>query len=93
MPKLIKNWEELFALPPNDKYKIVQDKDGYPCGWIVPIEETPKTEGKDFFKHHIYLSTHTFYGSTYKYSTKKLQEYGFDVEINNWDKEVHNDSK
>lgn len=86
MPKLIKNWKELFDLPPNDKYKIVQDESGYGCGWIRPIVETPETE-KDYFKHHVYLSSHTFYGSSYKYSTKKLQEYGFDVEIDNWDKE------
>ena len=85
MPKLIRNWKELFALPPNDKYRIVQDKDGYPCGWIMPIVETEETE-KNWYKHHRYLSTHTFYGSTYEYSTKILQQFGFDVEIDNWDK-------
>lgn len=86
MPKLIRNWKELFELPPNDKYKIVPDHNDYGhSAWIVPVEETPETEG-DYFLHHVYLSTHTFYGSTYKYSTKKLQEHGFDVEIDNWDK-------
>lgn len=86
MPKLIRNWEELFAIPPNDKYKIV-DRDG--CGynaWIEPIEKTEETE-KNWSKHYIYLSTHTFYGKTHKYSTRVLQEHGFDVEIDNWDKE------
>lgn len=27
MTKLIKNWEELAKVPPNDKYKIVIDED------------------------------------------------------------------
>ena len=85
MAKLIKNWEELFQVPPNNKYKIIPDKSGYACGWIVPINETSETE-EHYFKHHVYLSSHTFYGSSYKYYTKKLQEHGFDVEIDNWDK-------
>lgn len=84
MAKLIRNWGELFDLPPNDKYKIVSEEGNY-CGWIVPIKETPETE-KNYFEHHIYLSTHTFYGLDYKRSTKILQKYGFDVEIDNWDK-------
>ena len=84
--QLIKNWEELSKVPPNDKYKIVVDIDM--CnGHIVPVEETTETQ-RDYFEHHIYLSTHTFYGSNYEYSTKILQKYGFDVEIDNWDKEV-----
>ena len=35
----------------------------------------------------VYLSTHTFYGSNYKRSTKLLKACGFDVEIDNCDKE------
>ena len=41
---------------------------------------------QNFYDHHVYLSTHTFYGSNYEYSTKLLQEHGFDIEIDNWDK-------
>lgn len=100
MSKLIKNWEELAQIPANDKYKIIV---GDCCGWIIPInDEEPDTgylsdfichcEGKmrneDYFEHHTYLSTHTFYRSMYEYSTKVLQEHGFDVEIDNWSKEV-----
>ena len=85
MSKLIKNWEELSKIPPNDKYKIEVDKE-YGCSaWILPLEETEETR-ENYFKHHVYLSTHTFYGKTYEYSTKVLQEHGFDVEIDNWDK-------
>lgn len=90
--QIIKNWEELSKLPPNDKYRIIV-KDC--CGWIVPLCDIPnngdyicKCENDDnYFENHIYLSTHTFYGSNYKYSTELLQECGFDVEIDNWDKE------
>ena len=35
----------------------------------------------------VYLSTHTFYGNEYKHSMKLLKACGFDVEIDNWDKE------
>lgn len=35
----------------------------------------------------VYLSTHTFYGNSYKHSTKLLRACGFDVELDNWDKE------
>lgn len=98
MTTLIKNWEELSKLK-NDKYHIAFDSECY-NGWIVPITDEPiNNRGdfecnctgemkEDFFKHHVYLSTHTFYGSQYQYSTKVLQEHGFDVEIDNWDKEV-----
>ncbi len=95
--KLIKNWEKLSRVPSNDKYKIIVDLE-YCSGWIVPICDEPdeiddfkcnckeKKIIDEFYKHHVYLSTHTFYGSQYKYSTKVLQEHGFDVEIDNWDK-------
>lgn len=89
MAKLIKNWQVLAKVPTTNKYKIVLDEDMC-SGWIEPIKETKETED-NYFEHHAYLSTHTFYGSQYKYSTKLLQKFGFDVEIDNWDKEVNND--
>lgn len=94
MTKLIRNWDELAKVPPNSKYKIfVKDY----SGWIIPINDeldhkqdfkcNCKSMDMDkYFKEHVYLSTHTFYGSNYEYSTKILQEHGFDVEIDNWDK-------
>jgi len=99
--ELIKNWKELSQVPPNDKYKIIVDEDMC-CGWIVPVcdekddendfichcEDKNELDTKEFYKKHIYLSTHTFYGSQYKYSTKILQEHGFEIEIDNWNKEV-----
>lgn len=86
MAKLIKNWKELAQVPPNNKYKIVIDEDM--CnGWIQPIKETEETKNAKYYENHHYLSTHTFYGENYEYSTKILQKFGFDVEIDNWDKE------
>lgn len=100
MTKLIKNWQELSKVPANDKYKIII-KDY--CGWIVPICDVPDEDNftcncpemttKEYCEKHIYLSTHTFYGSNYKYATKMLQECGFDIEIDNWDKEIIGDDK
>ena len=98
MTKLIKNWEELAKVPANDNYKIIVDGDMC-SGWIVPVWDEPdeldyicNCENKDtmnvheYYNEHIYLSTHTFYGSEYKHSTEILQKHGFDVEIDNWDK-------
>ena len=97
MTKLIKTWKELSKVPANDKYRIIVDLKLY-GGWIIPITDKPKGKYDDFecnckdemydnyFEHHVYLSTHTFYGSNYKKSTEILQKYGFDVEIDNWDK-------
>lgn len=93
MTKLIKNWEELSKVPANDKYKIIVNDC---CGWIVPICDVPDKDDDficncpnigDYF-NHVYLSTHTFYGKNYKHSTELLQKYGFDIEIDNWDKEI-----
>lgn len=81
--KLIKNWEELSKVPPNDKYKIEVNSDMC-SGWIRPVKETEETR-ENYFENHRYLSTHTFYGKHYEYSTKLLQQFGFDIEIDNWD--------
>lgn len=98
MTKLIKTWAELAKVPANDKYKIIVDLHMC-CGHIIPINDVGTNGGDEYicnceemeiaeyFKHHVYLSTHTFYGSNYEYSTRVLQEHGFDIEIDNWDKE------
>ena len=84
--EIIKNWQELSKVKPSKKYKLEIDIES--CnGWINPIKETKETS-EDYFKHHFYLSTHTFYGKHYKYYSKKLQEFGFNIELDNWDKEV-----
>lgn len=96
MAKLIKNWKELSKLKSNDKYQIIVDLDMC-CGHIIPITDTPTGKGDDFIcncdrnmsthdflKHHRYLSTHTFYGKTG--TPHILKEYGWDIELDNWDK-------
>ena len=92
MPKLIKCWKDLEGLE-SENYKIRLEYlsgDTEPSsGWIVPKVETKETDD-DYWKHHVYLSTHTFYGSEYKKSTETFQKYGFDIEIDNWDKDNPN---
>lgn len=77
MAKFIRDWNDLVGLE-SENYKLKIDTE-MGCGRIVP-----KTETDEMSK---YLSTHTFYGSSYKGYEKLLREYGFDVELNNWDKE------
>lgn len=74
MAKLIKDWNELVGLE-SENYVLDIDLD-MGCGWV---------RYKNTLKKAFYLSTHTFYGSKYKYSTEVLKEYGFDVELVSWD--------
>ncbi|AUR88958.1 hypothetical protein NVP1231O_06 [Vibrio phage 1.231.O._10N.261.49.F8] len=80
MAKLIKTWEELAQVPSSETHRLeINDCNG----WIVT--KHPKSD--KFSDRQQYLSTHTFYGGRYKHSTKLLQSCGFDIEIDNWDKE------
>ena len=72
--KTIKTWEDLVGLE-NDKYKLEIDLE-YGSGWIRP------KHNKDEIS--IYLSTHTFYEGNHEYSSKLLQKYGFDVQLESW---------
>ncbi len=70
--KQIDNWKELAKVPCSKTHRLeIEDY----CGWIIDIK-TGKGE---------YLSTHTFYGKTHEYSTKRLQACGFDIKLKNWD--------
>lgn len=92
MSQLIRDWKELSEIPNESKTHIlnVDVEDG--CAWL--IAKNPKRYKKKLsymrqapnLDH--YLSTHTFYGSQYKQSTKILRVCGFDVKIDNWDKGV-----
>ena len=77
MPKFIRDWNDLVGLE-SENYRLEIDTE-MGCGWIVP-----KTEIGEINK---YLSTHTFYGSSCKGYEELLKKCGFDVELNNWDKE------
>lgn len=77
MAKLIKSWDGLVGLESDGYYLEIDVDRGN--GHI-----RSKTD-KDFYA---YLSTHTFYGNNYQYSTTRLQECGFDVQLENWDGET-----
>jgi len=69
----IDNWEELAAVEASETHFL---KIGDGCGWIVNKETGEFDE---------YLSTHTFYGSQFQFSSRLLQKYGFNVDLANWD--------
>ena len=74
MAKLIKSWDGLVGLE-SDEYYLDIDEDR--CnGWIRRKSDDDSME---------YLSTHIFYGRNYQYSSVLLQEYGFDIQLENWD--------
>lgn len=76
--RLIENWKELATVEESETHKLEIEE--Y-CGWVID-----KATGK----HETYLSTHTFYGQCFEYSTKILQECGFNVQIKNWDETTTN---
>lgn len=81
MGKLITTWEELSKVPQSETHFL--DISAHNCnGWVIAKNPV----GDKFSDRQEYLSTHTFYGSSHKRSTKLLQSCGFDVEIDNWDK-------
>lgn len=85
MKRLIKSWKDLVGLE-NDNYFIVVDLD-FGNAWIRPKD--PNKNSEDYWRHNSYLSTHAFYGSHYKDSTELLQKFGFNVVIDNWDKDLN----
>lgn len=77
-PKYIRTWEELSEQE-SPTHILNIDIDG--CnGWVIP-----KDNKEGDWSGEYYLSTHTFYGSQYKQSTKILQDCRFNVELANWD--------
>lgn len=76
MAKLIRDWDDLANLE-SENYTISVDR-YVGCGYILP-----KDELSDQPSH--YLSTHTFYESSYKGYEEILQMCGFDVELVCWD--------
>ena len=76
MAKQIRSWEELVGLE-SENYKL--DVKLYPGGGGC-AHIRPKVEIAGEYDS-VYLSTHTFYESHYRWATKTLQEHGFDVEL------------
>lgn len=69
---LVSGWEDLVGME-NENFRIEVDLH---CenAWI-----RSKVDNMDY-----YLSTHTFYESTYAHSTRILQDHGFNVELVSW---------
>ena len=77
--KIIKNWKELASILQESETHILRIDLRMHYGFI---ERKIKNNN---WKDEIYLSTHTFYEENYKYSTRLLQEAGFNVILKNWD--------
>lgn len=77
-PVKIFTWYELANVAESDTHRLeIEPESGN--GWIIS-----KATGEP----DLYLSTHTFYGSEFQYSTKELQARGFNVELANWDEKA-----
>lgn len=76
--KYIKDWDELKE-EKSETHTLKIDVEGG-NGWIHT-----KGRNENRWGDNHYLSTHTFYGERYKYSTELLQSCGFNVILANWD--------
>lgn len=80
---LINGWKDLDGLE-SETHRIEVDFE-HGCGRVYHKEET---EDESYYERGMYLSTHTFYGNYYNYSTRRLREMGFNVQLKNWDGET-----
>ena len=69
----INNWKELAEVEDSETHKLEIYEIN---GWII---------NKETKELCAYLSTRAFCGSQFEHSTQTLQEYGFNVQIKNWD--------
>lgn len=71
----IKDWEELAnKIPQESNTHILEISNG--SAWL---------KSKNNKYKNYYLSTHTFYRSSYMWSSELLRSCGFQVTLNNWD--------
>lgn len=89
MSQLIKNWAELAAIPNESATHILEVNVDRGSGYLTAKNEQSYNPDEEYFKQlphlDVYLTTHTFYESKYKFSSSILQACGFDVELENWD--------
>jgi hypothetical protein len=76
-PVLVEDWDHMRKLDLKSETHNLEIDD-------YNAHINSKKEDKQF----IYLSTHTFYGMTHKSSTEIMQKCGFNVIIDNWDKDI-----
>jgi hypothetical protein len=75
--RLVRHWDDLAQIPESETHRLEIDVER--CnGWICPKGAPSNDMGH-------YLSTHTFYGSTFQRSTLLLRKCGFAVILANWD--------
>lgn len=90
-PKLIRNWKELAEIPKESATHILEINLDECNGYINPKNPKPYNPNLSFMRQiknqDYYLSTHTFYGHEYKRASKILRACGFNVQLDNWDKE------
>ena len=85
-PRLVRHWGDLAKVGDSETHTL---EIGEHNGWINAKDKRryddsrPHDEQIAHLNH--YLSTHTFYGSKFEYSTKLLQDCGFNVVCANWD--------
>lgn len=74
--RTVRGWADLAEVPESETHRLEIDVKN--CnGWI-------REKGNEDALGY-YLSTHTFYGSKYRYSTALLRKCGFNVTVANWD--------
>lgn len=88
---LVRNWEELSKIQNESDTHILEVNLDNCNGWLRCKNPKPYDFDIDYMEQaknlNHYLSTHTFYGTEYENSTKIFKACGFDVEIDNWDKD------
>lgn len=91
---LVHNWTELSEVPNELATHILVVDTERCCEWlkVKPDHERPYSRRLSYMRQapfiDHYLSTHTFYRHKYKFSTKLMHACGFDIEIDNWDKNL-----
>ena len=84
----IKNWKGLSKINKESKTHILEVNVNACHGWLYSKNPKPYNKNKSFMQQianqDVYLSTHTFYDSQYKHSSKVLRACGFNVELDNW---------
>lgn len=90
MREFIRDWTELAGIPNESKTHILTVDVRWGNGRLEAKNKKPYNSKESFMRQiqhlDVYLSTHTFYGSNYRNSSKILRACGFDVELENWDK-------
>lgn len=74
--RFVRHWRDLAEVPESETHRL--EISIQRCNGWIKDKRDPDEMGH-------YLSTHTFYGSTYKESERILRECGFNVTLANWD--------